>query len=395
MKSLIVGASKDIAYGSSLLKKYKIQSLAIDGNPQAEGFQFADKYSVVDISDEEKCINFAKDNDASFILPVPIGRYITTWGAINDSLGLKGISKEMGEKCTDKWLFHIELAKNSLRNAQAFLLTKGMDSLSREELNYPMILKPRFGSGSRGVKELMSFEEYQAEITLIDFEKEDYILESAVPGTEFGVDGIVLDGKCKVVLLREKINTPPPSRQAIGYYTGFDQDKFSNLEERVEKRVKSVVKTLGLNNCLFHVDVMVNDEDTFIIELSPRPSGHNLHNNFTIKATNYDMLNEYIKYQTNQSYSLDIPAKKNIAILYFDFENVEFLGVPQAQEVLAIEGVLEYTGTIAVGQTRGKISQGSDVIEDGFVIIQGQTREAINQVFEQIKNMFKIKKVQK
>ena len=391
MRSLIVGASKDIKYGCKLLKKENVRSIALDGNEKAEGFSFSEEHLVVDISKENKCIKVANELAIDFILPVPIGRFITTWGAINDELNLKGISKEMAEVCTDKWTFHQLLNKNSLRNAQAYLIDNSEVKL--KNLTFPMILKPRFGSGSRNVMLIKNEDQLQNEIKNFDFQADNFILETAISGVEFGVDALVINGAFKMVLLREKINTPPPNRQAIGYFSQHDASQFPNLHHKVQQKLKDVIECLGLNNCLLHADVMVNEEDEFIIELSPRPSGHNLHNNFTIKATGFDMLKTYIEFQKSEKYSLDIPNLKNVALLYFDFENVQFIDVPSNEEIMALDNIIEANINIKNGDIRRIISQGSDVINDGFVIIEGNDRDRIWAKYDEVKRKFKVKEV--
>jgi len=393
MKSLIVGASKEIEYGCKLLKQEEIKSLAIDGNKKADGFNFSEDHLVADISNEDKCIQIAKESTIDFILPAPIGRFITTWGAINDELNLKGISKEMARICTDKWEFHQKLTQNNLRNAQAILIDNSKMKIPK--LTPPMILKPRFGSGSKNVILIKNEDQLQHQIKDFNFQTDNFILETAISGCEFGVDALIIENEFKMVLIREKINTSPPSRQAIGYFSQYDPNQFRDLHNRVERKIKTVVKCLGLNNCLMHVDVMVNAEDEFIIELSPRPSGHNLHNNFTIKATGYDMLKEYIRFQKNKEYSLTISNPKNMALLYFDYENVKFLNVPTDDELMSLDNIVEARVNIKNGDIRKKINQGSDIIDDGFVIIEGTNREEILAKYEEIKKKFKVEVLSK
>ena len=84
------------------------------------------------------------------VLPVPLGKILKTVGAVNDALGLVGISSAAARCCTDKLLMHQVLT-------QAGLLTPRVQEATHEndiyaaatEIGFPLILKPRFGSGSR------------------------------------------------------------------------------------------------------------------------------------------------------------------------------------------------------------------------------------------------------
>lgn len=391
MNALIVGGTRDIKHAVEILKKYDINTYVVDGNPQAEGFAFVDNYDVVDISDEQAVKEYAISKDIDFIMPVPIGRFVTTWGYVNDSLGYKGISKKGADNATDKWLFHQLLNQNGLRDVKAYLID---ENFKKEEINpeeFPFIIKPRFGAGSKGVKYLANKEEFLAYVEDVnDFQ--DYILEQAFPGIEFGVDVMIIDKKAKIILLREKKNTPLPNRQAIAYYSSFSDEIDAGLQEKFAIMLQKAIDVLEIDNALMHVDLMVNGEDLFIIELSPRPSGHNLHNNFTIKATEIDMLDEFIKFQLeNKNFDSLIPKDNVVAMHYFDFENCVFEYVPSFEEVNKIDGVIEYTCSLKPGDIRKTISQGADLINDGFVVVEGKDKKDLDQKVEQVKDLFKVR----
>ena len=94
-----------------------------------------------------------------------------------------------------------------------------------------------------------------------------------------------------MILLRRKLLTPPPARQAVGYIavSPRESEESRRLCERVEACMTEVTDLLGLHNCLLHADLMTEDGYVFPIELSARPSGHNLHNLFTPMATGVEM----------------------------------------------------------------------------------------------------------
>ena len=54
IKGIVIGASKDAIHTIEKAKEHGIYVIALDGNPNAEGFEVADEKVVVDISDLEK-----------------------------------------------------------------------------------------------------------------------------------------------------------------------------------------------------------------------------------------------------------------------------------------------------------------------------------------------------
>ena len=116
LKAAIIGASSEALHTIQLAKQLGLRVVAFDGNPEADGLKAADEAVVVDISNEEATIDGVRNAGVDFVLTVPIGRYLTTIGAVNDTLGLPGITKIMAVNCTDKFLFHQKLQERQLRN---------------------------------------------------------------------------------------------------------------------------------------------------------------------------------------------------------------------------------------------------------------------------------------
>ena len=215
MKAAIIGAGSEALHTIEKAHEYGLTVVALDGNPHAEGLAVADKALVVDISDEKATIEAVKRSGVDFVLTVPIGRYLTTIGAVNEALGMPGITKQMAENCTDKYAFHMKLNQQNLRNCTCYSLPQ--EAEKELMVQFPAILKPRFGSGSRGIHYLESQEQLKDALGLIG--DEPYVLEECMEGEEYGVDGAVMDGQFYMVLLRKKNNTPLPNRQAVAYYS--------------------------------------------------------------------------------------------------------------------------------------------------------------------------------
>ena len=389
MKAAIIGASSESIHTIKKAQELGVEIVALDGNPQAEGLALADKGLCVDISDEEATIEALKKEKPDFVLTVPIGRYLTTIGAVNDALKLKGISKKAAVLCTDKYEFHKIMHKNGLRSCECFLIQPYIDKSSFKEydtIHYPVILKPRFGSGSRAIYFIGDKCELQNALQEIEKDKEDFVLEEVAPGQEYGVDGAVIDGRFHLILLRQKINTPLPRCQAVGYFS-INPEQESALYEKVKCYLEKTVSVLGLNNCLFHADLMIEKEQIFTIELSARPSGHYLHNLFTPLATGVDEAEEYIKYVCNKPYDFDAKEVKNLLIHFWDLPEGMVKKVPGKEEVFISKNVqlLDYQCNICVGDKMEEVTSGHSIMGRGYFILQGSTKEEMLLAAENIK----------
>lgn len=404
MKAIIIGAGSEALHTIQKAKEYGLTVVALDGNPKAEGLAAADKALVVDISDERATIGAVKAEQADFALTVPIGRYLTTIGAVNDVLGLPGISKEMARLCTDKYAFHSKLQEAGLRGCRCYdvetIVNAQKESASDDtdavkiEISYPAILKPRYGSGSRGIYMIESREQLREALQAVAGEA--YVLEECIVGEEYGVDGGVIDGRFHMVLLRYKENTPPPARQAVAYFSVQPDDAFA---VSVKEHMEQVVSHLGLSECLLHADIIRGENGPFVIELSARPSGHNLHNLFTPLCTGVDMAEEYIKYRMNMPYNFTPEATKCMMIHYFDIQG-KVISVPDKEAVEKLllgqkdkRGemvckLIRWNCTIKESDELKPVSDGHSLMGRGYFILEGISEEVLKTKAEEIKQLF-------
>lgn len=407
-KAVIIGASSEALHTIERAKAHGIRVTALDGNAQAEGLKAADRALVVDISDEAATIEAVRAENPDFVLTVPIGRYLTTIGAVNDALGLPGISKEAAVLCTDKFAFHQRLAGEGLRSCRCYAVAIDGRILADDrqqydlpekketheealcadpELRFPAILKPRFGSGSRGIH--MIFEPEHLKTALDAVKGEEYVLEECVAGDEYGVDGAVIGGGFQLVLLRKKENTPLPARQAVAYYSVQPQDEFYG---QVFRYMQKVTKLLGLSECLLHADLIRSCDGPFVIELSARPSGHNLHNLFTPLCTGVDPAEEYICYRLGLPYSFCPEQTKRMMIHYFDMEG-KVRQIPtkeELQETLAGADcrLVAYQCNLRQGELLRPVSDGHSLMGRGYFVAEGKSEDALKKGAQEIKDLF-------
>lgn len=397
MKAVIIGASEEALHTIKKAHERGLVVTALDGNPNAAGLKAADKAFVVDISDEKATIEAVRKENPDFVLTVPIGRYLTTIGAVNDALNLPGISREMAVLCTDKFKFHKILNDKNLRKcrcyeveAQKITDVNGTEfqkeDIGSDELPmiFPAILKPRYGSGSRGIHMLTCRQQLTEAIDLVA--DEPYVLEECVLGEEYGVDGAVVQDKFQMILLRKKENTPPPARQAVGYFSVLPSDEFW---QQVYDYMEKVIKCLGLKECLLHADIIRSPEGPFVIELSARPSGHNLHNLFTPLCTGVDMAEEYMKYRMGLPYSFTPAQIKSMLIHYFDMQGkVNY--VPDLEEVQKTCGanVVAWECNLKEGEELSPVSDGHSIMGRGYFVLEGEGQEFLREQAERIKKLF-------
>ncbi|MCQ2563590.1 MAG: ATP-grasp domain-containing protein [Mogibacterium sp.] len=394
----IIGASNESIYAIEEAKKRGIYTIAVDGNEKAPGLEHANQSAVVDLNDEEALFDYFCKNPIDFLLPVPVGRILVATGAVNDRFDLPGVRFNAAHLSTDKWAFHETLSNKGLRNAEA-LLVKSNENVSKlADIDYPLILKPRFGSGSRAVKKYGSYAELSEDVGEIVSKEEDFIAETCKKGIEYGADVFIVNGTTHLILLREKILTPEPYRQCVGYFAIEYNRETEELFNRINTLLKGIVDALGLNNCLMHADILDDGREAFVIEVSPRPSGHYLHNYFTRYATGFDMLGSYIDFaiasKERKPFEMDYQYNaKSMLIKYFDLKEGIIEKLPDPETTKSREDVVCYNCNLKPGDSIGMVTDGRSVMGRGFYVVAADTLESAKAICAEIEKQFVIREV--
>jgi hypothetical protein len=398
MKAVLIGASSESIFAINEAKNMGFNVIAFDENKNAEGLRIADSGYVVDIKKPELIISQLASShilpqSPDIVLPVPIGRYLTSIGAVNDYYHLVGVGFDSANYCTDKYEFHKLLSRNGLRDIDCILVKYG-EVNQNFPLSYPVIVKPRFGSGSRSVYVVRNYKELKRNFISHMPYREDFLIENFKYGKEYGLDAVVIEKQFILILLREKLLTPYPYRQCVGYYTVIESDENHSMFSSIRKYMFNVISLMKLNNVLLHADIIYDNNSPFLIEISARPSGHNLHNLFTPLATGINVIREYLKFavpELNQSYLFCPKNTKCMLIRYFDFENCKIIAAPDKDELFKSFPLIAYEYNHKNG-IMGQVVDGSAIMNRGYFILEGNSKNELEGYSKAILNKFVLEK---
>ena len=376
--ALVIGASSESLYAINLAQESGLKVAAFDGDENAAGLKQADFSFVCDIRDPQNIINLITEQGFKpvCVLPVPVGRCLRVGGAINDFYGLKGPNEKTCDVCTDKLAFHSALnpenkreretkepMRTNLRDVECYPMSKASNSPS--DADFPLVIKPRYGSGSKNVTVVLNAVEYEKYAARLNLKSGEFLRESFVEGKEYGINAAVIEGEYIHVLARKKLLTPPPYRQSVGYVATPEIAAIS-------EHLKAVIKRLELKNCLMHADVILRENgEPFVIELAPRPSGHYLASDFVEIATGVNLTREWLNFVLNKPFSFEPKFLKSAMIKYFDFD----YGVvpPSFNEIKDQCGVVKFKcGDL---KNLGEVKDGASLMDRGYAIIIAESEE--------------------
>lgn len=186
----------------------------------------------------------------------------------------------------DKYLMRIELKKAEV-NSPWFKRFSIHDSTNKiiNEISLPCVIKPTFLSASRGVIRVNTIKELANGIKTINElfsleeirerggEKSDWILvEEYIPGKEVAIEGIVSEGKLKVLALFDKpepLEGPTFEETIIVTPSALSEKNQLSLFETAQ----NAVKALGIVMGPVHVEVRINSSGNYILECASRSIG--------------------------------------------------------------------------------------------------------------------------
>ena len=151
-KILIIGAGFLQSFVIQKAKKMGYETLAVDADPNAVGFRFADKYAVINIVDEKACLAYAQEEKIDGVLTAATDYGVLTAAYIAKEMHLEGLNYESAKLIKNKYRVRKRLFEARVDDTeQAFEVKKSTDITSLcKKLSFPVMVKPCDGSGSRG-----------------------------------------------------------------------------------------------------------------------------------------------------------------------------------------------------------------------------------------------------
>lgn len=319
----------------------------------------------------------------------------------------------------NKYLSRLIQKKCVPENIPPFFLSSEISEKNIENITFPLVVRPVRGSLSRYTHFVNTFEQLKSvvknkdkHLTKINQLYNDILLwsqfncplnnthndllcEAKVKGTQITLDGLIFNGQFYFFgITRGSLLSGTNSFIQWDYPYKFSQA----LEKKIIKVTKQYVSAVGLDNTVFNIEFLVdeNENQIWLIELNPRISsqfiplveavtGHNMlhiacqiacgHNPFPQlmeKKTNFSIASSCVLRLRKNMRVIRIPTEKEIEKIESEF--------PQAQ----IRNVVPHQNMLL-----SQMSQDSETYRYCLVNIAGDSLKEIKQIFEQVKQKLK------
>ena len=390
---LCIGAGPEQIWAIKEAQIQGLRVLALDGNPQAPGLQLADIGLTIDISNSLEVVQCAKYYSVDFTLPVPIGNLLTTQAAVHEALGLKGVQRGCAHVCSDKLLFHNRMLEIGVSvPTQTYLSSQyALESYPCNSVQFPLVIKPRCGSGSRGVRVVNSLQEWSQAIAASRMlpSSQGWLIQSFVDGDPLGVDGAVVGGEIQIVLIREKELSSLPYRVELSYRSPAQLPK--SATRAISLILQSALGAIGANNCLFHADIILRpDQKPVLIEISARPSGLLIASKMVPACTGVNFLARAIDLHRFGQAKM-VPNRLQPTLLrYWNSPGAVVKKVPDISKLLRLPYVVCADVGWDVGQLLQDPTNVSELLSAGYILISAPRWRDIETTLSKALSFFRL-----
>jgi biotin carboxylase len=374
---------KLLVIGAGFLQNFVIQkavsmgyeTMTVDADPDAIGFQHAHKYAIVNIVDEKACLEYARAEKIDGVVTAATDFGVLSAAYVAKELGLPGLKYEVAQLIKNKYRVRkclFEAHVDDTEQAYEVNESTDIDALA-QKLTYPVMVKPCDGSGSRGASRVNNSEELPQACTYamngsITHRAE---IETFIIGQEYGAESLVVDGEIHVLGIMKKWMTEPP------YYAELGHAMPCGLPEEVEKKarecVKNAISALGINFGSVNMDMLITpDGKVYIIDIGARMGGNMIGPCIIPYGTGVDYVGAMIQNAVGDPVDLTVREHSAVATKLLAFEEGVVRKLPDMKMIEK-----QYDVEIYHHMTEGlKVNEYHTNLDGcGYVVAKGATAE--------------------
>lgn len=366
-KILILGTAAVQADAIENLNKLGYETHAIGMKKEGPGVKIVNYFSEINILDIKNVIKYIEENNIDVVYSVGSDLAIPVASQISEELNLPYfVSSETANICNKKDRMREFLGNDFDGNVKFQILKQKNEIIT---LDFPFIMKPTDSQGQRGVNLIENMDKFNQ---LFD-ETQSYsrdklvIIEQYITGPEVSVNGYMVDGKIEFLEVSD--------RETWEKYTGLirkhvvpSEKVTGNEKEKLIKIIEQACVKLDIQNGPVYVQMKVEDNKPYIIEITPRLDGCHMWKLLKY-ATGFDILETTLTHlienkkpvlstNTNvKKYELDFACQEpNTGAKYMEYENKvseseeHYYYYDEGQNIRPVNGKYEKIGYFVINK---------------------------------------------
>lgn len=393
-KLMILGASALQVPGIKKAKEMGIYVVAVDMNPDAVGFQYADEKVVISTIDIPAVVEAAKERQVDGVLTLCTDMPVRTVAAVAEALNLPAISVENAFRSTDKIKMRETLKEKGVpipyfvraKNEEEY--RKAIDEVRAQ--GFRCIVKPADNSGSRGINLIERYDtDYLKEVyaySRSNSRSGDVVVEEYMEGPEVCVETLSSDGVCYPIQITDKLTTGAP------YFVEMGHSQPSMLPQEVQEEIRKTASAcniaLGNTNGSSCTEIKVTPTGVKIVEMGARLAGDYMTTDLVPLSCGVNMVESVIRIALGEKPDHTHKFEKASAIRFLSAEEGVIESIEGVDAASAVPGVVRIGFDKKVGDRSSTIKSSLDRI--GYVIAQADTPQAAISICEAAMSLLRI-----
>jgi|GEM_PF-3239330 len=318
--------------------------------------------------------------------------YVSQAAVVAEKLGLPTMSSIAIKTARNKFKTRNICKYNNIPIPKYLLATNKDEAVeSARKIGYPCIFKPMIGASSLGVR-LVDNEKDMIQIYeryLIDsnryfgrniYSSKEVLIEEYIKGEVYSAETITINGSTEIIGFA--------NRGLFGFPYFVENEvifpyKIHN-EQKAKKVVNDVIRKVGIDFGLCHVEIIINESDVKLIEINPRLAGGPIRELINL-SLGIDLANEIINFYLGEPYNFK-PCRKKVAgshLICAERDGV-LKSVKEEKPILEYDDVKKLE-IFKLGQFVKKAKSNADWI--GIIIVVGDEQLGVKSRLSQLLNM--------
>lgn len=380
-KILILGASELQLPAIVKAKEMGLFTIVADYNEKAIGVEFADKFYKESTLDFDKIFEISKKESIDGIMTICSDRPMPIIAKIGNILNLNTITYDAALKATNKAMMRQALEKEKVAIPRFYICKNKEDYYKAvNDLGLPVIVKPSDNSGSRGIYLLDDKKNIQQgyEHSMDNSSNGLILVEEYMIGNEVSVEAFVIEKKCRIIQVTDKITSGPPFFVELGH----TQPSIYCESKELKDIVKKSVNALNIDSGPVHVEVMFTDSGPKIVELGARLGGDHITTDLVPLSTGIDIVKMTIENAIGDNISRYEKANRCSCIRYIENNCDKYIRMFKS---LKLKSLISYH--IYPDVKKKVIESSNDRL--GYFILSSDKMSEINNDLNKVENFLK------
>ncbi|MDR0585974.1 MAG: ATP-grasp domain-containing protein [Treponema sp.] len=273
---LILGAGVMQGPAIRCARNMGLETVVVDGDPNAPMAPLADRFEPVDLKDTGKIETLArslvKNGGLSGVMTAGTD-FSASVAWVAEKLGLPGIPYQAAVDASDKERMRRRFREAALPSPDYTVLTKPPDKNFRLPFDFPAVIKPVDNMGGRGCRRVDGYDEFRdAAAAALRFSRSGRVIaEEYMEGPEFSVDAVVFQGEVTICGLADRHIRFPPYFIEMGHTMPTEFSR-RDRDALLDVFVKGI-RVLGITNGAAKGDIKLTSKGPMIGEIAARLSG--------------------------------------------------------------------------------------------------------------------------